>query len=77
MNRTSFLILMVFLVDTLIKQQLSSLMFVKSTCETRSQRIKEGLDENDAAVSMVKTNFQDQLIGEHKKRIFMKKILLK
>ena len=77
MNRTSFRILMVFLVDTLIKQQLSSLMFVKSTCETRSQRIKEGLDENDAAVSMVKTNFQDQLIGEHKKRIFMKKILLK
>ena len=37
--------------DTLIKQQLSSLMFVKSTCENRIQRIKEGLDENDAAVS--------------------------
>ncbi len=38
--------------DTLIKQQLNSLLYVKTTCEARIQRIKEGLDENDAAVSL-------------------------
>ena len=35
----------------MIKQQLGSLVFVKNICEARSERIKEGLDENDAAVS--------------------------
>ena len=36
----------------MIKQQLGSLVFVKNICEARGERIKEGLDENDAAVSV-------------------------
>ena len=33
--------------DTVIKQQLSSLVFVKQTCEQRIQRLQDGLDETD------------------------------
>lgn len=33
--------------DTFIKQQLSSLLFVKSICETRIQRLKDGLEDTD------------------------------
>ncbi len=35
-------------VDTQIKQQLSSLKFVKKTCETRCQQLKDGLEDPDA-----------------------------
>ncbi len=34
--------------DTVIKQQLSSLVFVKNLCDTRIQRLKDGLDEADS-----------------------------
>lgn len=33
--------------DTFIKQQLSSLLFVKSICETRIQRLNDGLEDTD------------------------------
>ena len=41
--------------DTVIKQQLSSLLFVKSVCETRIQRLNDGLDEPDIGLHGVST----------------------
>ena len=42
-----------FYLDAVIKQQLNSLVFVKNLCDTRIQRLKDGLDEMDSSLSGV------------------------
>lgn len=36
--------------DTVIKQQLNSLLYVRQTCESRIQRLRDGVDEPDVVL---------------------------
>lgn len=54
-----------FVTDTAIKQQLNSLLFVKSTCESRILRLKDGLEEPEYSLAGVRvfSLFQFYLTG--------------
>jgi hypothetical protein len=42
--------------DTFVKQQLSSLLYVKSICDLRQQQLNEGVADTDLLLAMVNVN---------------------
>ena len=52
MSVTDMLMVVVFMpvTDTLIKQQLSSLFYVKTVCDTRLQQLSDGIADTDCVL---------------------------
>ena len=49
MTATEIFILQFLFVDTVIKQNLNSLLFVKTVCEEKIKRLQQGIDDNEYA----------------------------
>jgi len=64
-------VVLIMLTDTLIKQQLSSLSYVRTVCNTRQQQLSDGVADTDGVLPGVRVFLSSVLFTKRlKTRLF-------